>query len=55
MEGSNEVDSDISSESDKNLALKDQQSVNLVGQPVAGMLNVTSDGSLERGDFEKHQ
>ena len=53
-EGSNEVDSDISSDSDKQHALRYHQDMNLVGQPVAGVISVTSDGSLERADFEKH-
>lgn len=52
-EGSNNVDSDISSDSDQHRALRNEQNMNLVGQPVAGVISVTSDGSLERADFEK--
>lgn len=52
-EGSNNVGSDISSDSDQHRALRNEQNMNLVGQPVAGVISVTSDGSLERADFEK--
>jgi len=53
-EGSNNVDSDISSESDQHRALRFEQNMNLVSQPVAGVISVTSESSLEKTDFEKH-
>ena len=53
-EGSNNVDSDISSESDQHRALRYEQNMNLVSQPVAGVISVTSESSLEKADIEKH-